>query len=267
MPRLEDFQVKWRCGVKLQKQVLQPALFVGALLSLVPKVTLAQQVPPVFVQRHIVLPESTLRIDAGHHFPFYDAQFKHVVVRGADDPQYINPGVSYGVGSDVEIGAVFPIQISPEGNFRDPRAHVAFQFHRDEVEAAVFGVLQVGLWGETTLTAGVPVFWHASRDVRLDTGGYLRLGFSDASRIGLIVPAQLPIQISPEFFAGPELIFSIGDLTSSGAGVDVGGFFGYTIEASEASVADLYARLRALDVPSGVPAVEIMLGLEWHIPL
>lgn len=224
-------------------------------------------VPPTLVERQIVLPANVLRIDAGHHFPFYDGQFKHVIVRGGDDPQFVNPGVSLGVGSDVELGLVWPVQISPDGNFRDPRFHVAFQFHRAEVEAAVFGVMQVGLWGETSLVAGVPVYWHASRTVRLDTGGYLRLGFSDPSRIGFILPVQLPIQISPEFYAGPEAIVQIGNLGDFGAGFDLGGFFGYTLEASETSVIDLYARLRALDVAGGLPGVEMMLGLEWYISM
>lgn len=237
------------------------------LFGLTPQVAHAQTVPPAFVSRHLVLPEHTLRLDAGHHFPFYDAQFKHVIVRGGDDPQYVNPGVSYGVGSDVEVGLVWPIQIAPEGDLRDPRAHVTFQFHEGELEAGVFGVLQVGLWGETAITTGVPLYWHISPDMRLDTGAYVRLGFSDASRVGLILPAQLPIQISPEFFMGPEVIFSIGQLGTGQAGLDMGGFFGYTLEASEASIVDLYARLRALDVPGGVPAVEMMLGLEWFIPM
>ncbi len=250
----------WRLALTVSASVV-------GMLGFTPRHAGAQAVPPVFVDRHIVLPESTLRIDAGHHFPFYDAQFKHVIVRGGDDPQYINPGVSYGVGSDVEVGLVWPIQIAPDGDVRDPRAHVTFQFLNGQVEAAVFGLVQVGLWGETAITTGVPLYWHVSRDVRLDTGAYLRLGFADASRIGLILPAQLPIQITPEFFAGPEFIFSVGNLGDAGAGFDVGGFFGYTLEASEASIVDLYARLRALDVPGGVPAVEMMLGLEWFIPM
>lgn len=252
------------------RSTLLRVLIFSALVSVIgftARVANAQAVPPVFVSRHIVLPENVLRIDAGHHFPFYDGQFKHVIVRRADDAQYVNPGVSFGLGSDVEVGLVWPVQISPDGNFRDPRAHIGFQFHQGEVEAAVFGVLEVGLWGGTNVTTGVPVYWHASPDMRLDTGGYLNLSFNDGSRIGLILPAQLPIQITPEFFAGPELIFAIDDLSSPGARIAGGGFFGYTIEASDISVVDLYARMRALDITGGVPAVEMMLGLEWHIAM
>lgn len=247
-------------------KVLVPSGLVSALWFTV-QTAAAEPVPAVHVARHIVLPENVLRIDAGHHFPYYDGQFKHVVVRGADDQQYVNPGVSYGIGSDVELGLVLPIQISPDGHLRDPRAHVAFQFHEGEVEAGVIGILQVGLWDGTSAIAGVPVYWHASPDMRLDTGGYLNLSFNDGSRIGLILPAQLPIQISPEFFAGPEVIFTIGDLSDPGARVDAGGFFGYTLEASDVSVVDLYARARALNLTDGLPAVEMMLGLEWHIAM
>lgn len=242
-------------------------LSVVAAFALTSAPASAQPVPSEFVSRHIVLPENTLRIDAGHHFPYYDGQFKHVIVRRGADQQFVNPGVSYGIGSDVELGLVLPIQISPNGSLRDPRAHVTFQFHDGEVEAAVFGVIQVGLWGGTEVTTGVPIYWHASRTMRLDTGGYLKLGFSDASKIGLVLPAQLPIQISPEFFAGPEAIFEIGDLSEPGAGLNLGGFLGYTIEASEGSVVDLYARVRTLDVLGGIPRLELMLGLEWYVAM
>lgn len=222
----------------------------------------------VYVERPLVLPENNLRIDAGHRFPRYDAQFKHVFVRDADDQQYINPGVSYGVGADVEVGLVIPFQIAPNASPRNPRAHVQFRFVEGEAEVGALGVLSVGPWGGAHAIFGVPVLWHFTPDARLDTGGFLNLTFGDSSRVGLVLPAQVPFQLMPELYAGPEVITEVGDLFhATGFRMDVGGFLGYNLDASPDSVIDLYTRFRALDVTSGFAAFELMLGLEWYIAL
>lgn len=228
----------------------------------------AAPVAPTYVARDLTLPAHVLRLDAGHRFPRYDAQFKHVFVRDADDEQYLNPGVTYGVADDVEVGIVLPLQIAPDAAFHDPRAHALFQFHDDEVELGVLGVLDVGIWGGTTLTSGVPILWHAAPDVRLDTGAFLELAFDDTSRVGLVIPAWLPVQLSTAFFIGPEVIFEVGNLfAASGVGIDLGGGLGYTLQASDTALVDLYARARVRGVNDGLHRMELMLGMEWYIGL
>lgn len=222
----------------------------------------------VYVERPLVLPEHNLRIDAGHRFPRYDGQFKHVFVPDGDDQQYINPGVSYGVGRDVEVGLVLPFQISPNAAFHNPRAYVQLRFAEGEAEAGVLGMLSVGPWGGAHAIVGVPVLWHFTPGARLDAGGFLDLNFGDSRRVGLILPAQIPFQLMPELYAGPEVIIGVGDLfAASGFGLDLGGFLGYNLDASDGSVIDLYTRFRALNVTAGFPAFELMLGLEWYIAL
>jgi hypothetical protein len=222
----------------------------------------------IYIQRPLVLPDNNLRIDAGHRFPRYDAQFKRVFVRDGDDQQYINPGVSYGVGRDIEVGIVLPFQISPNADPRNPRAHVQLRFLEGEAEVGFLGVLSAGPWGGANAIVGVPVLWHFTPGARLDTGGFLDLRFSDSRHVALILPAQIPFQLMPELYAGPEVIMEVGDLfAASGFGLDLGAFLGYNLDASEGSVLDLYTRFRALHVTNGLPAFELMLGLEWYIAL
>jgi hypothetical protein len=222
----------------------------------------------VYIERPLVLPDNNLRIDAGHRFPRYDAQFKHVFVRDGDDLQFINPGVSYGVGRDFEVGIVLPFQISPEASPRNPRAHFQLRFVEGEAEVGVLGVVSAGPWGGANAIAGVPVLWHFTPGARLDTGGFINLDFGDSRRVGLVLPAQIPFQLMPELYAGPEVIMQVGDLFSaSGFGLDLGAFLGYNLDASPDSVIDLYTRFRALNVTAGFAAFELMLGLEWYITL
>ena len=228
----------------------------------------AAPVAPVYVERDLTLPANVLRLDAGHRFPRYDALFKHAIVRDGDDEQYINPGVSYGIVEDVEVGIVWPLQLAPNTELRDPRAHALFQFEDGEVELGVLGVLDIGIWGSTTLTAGVPVLWHAAADVRLDSGAFLELDFDDTSRVGLVIPAWLPFQVTPAFFVGPEVVFEVGNLfAASDVGVDLGGGLGYTLQASNSALVDLYARARARGVTSGFHRTELMFGMEWYFGL
>jgi len=176
--------------------------------------------------------------------------------------------VSYGVVDDVEVVVVWPLQVAPETALRDPRAHVLFQFEDGAVELGVLGVLDIGIWGGTELTAGVPILWHATADIRLDAGAFLELNFDDTSRVGLVIPTWLPFQVTPAFFVGPEVIFEVGNLfAASDVGVDLGGGLGYTLEASDAALVDLYARVRARGVTNGLPRTELMAGMEWYFGL
>ena len=55
-----------------------------------------------------------MRLDAGPRWPLYDAQLKHVVIENADDQDYLNPGLSFGLTDNFELGFVYPIQLTPE---------------------------------------------------------------------------------------------------------------------------------------------------------
>jgi len=227
------------------------------------------RVPGPYVARPLALPSGVLRIDAGHHWPFNDALFKHTVIRGGPDQQYLNPGLTFGLTGDLELGLVAPIRLSPGLHLEDPRLHVLFQFARGKVDAAVFSSLRLGFFDKTVLTAGVPLYWHIDTKLRLDTGGFFELTFGQDSQIAFIVPAQLAIQVHPNWFAGPETGLVAYRLFDDGSGlaVPLGGFVGYTITPGGSTLGDLYGRVRIENLANGFDAVSMMFGLEFFFNL
>lgn len=224
------------------------------------------KVPGRFHDRQLVLPEAVIRFDGGARWPEYDAQFKHVVVAGTDS-DFINPGISFGIARDLEVGFAAPIRLSPDADIEDPRAHLLFQLQRDrELELGIFGELRLGLFDVWSITGGVPVFWRINREMRLDAGGFVQFLFGDASQMNWLFPAQLSFQMSNRLYLGPESginLFGVFDDNSELA-IPLGGFVGYTIGSRGAPAGDVYARLRMPDIENGFDVVEIMLGTELY---
>lgn len=238
-------------------------------LVVTPAVAKSSKVNLSFVERSLTLPEDVMRIDGGPRWPYYDAQFKHVEVFGAD-LDFLNPGLSFGVSKDLELGLVAPIRLSPDLGLEDPRVYALFQLQDDrELEVGVFAQLRLGFFNEWAATLGVPVYWRFKRDMRLDIGGFVRFALGDASRVDLTVPVQLPIQISERLYLGPETGLNINSLFDDESNVDLplGGFIGYSVGSSGAPLGDIFARLRLLDLANGFDGVEVMLGAELYFDL
>lgn len=222
-----------------------------------------------YIQRQLVLPEGTMRFDAGPHWPDYDSQLKHVVIRGSSNLDYLNPGLTFGVVEDLEVGAIAPLLLSPDLDVEDPRLHALFQFQRGDVDLGLYGELRLGFFDQWRLTGGVPIQWDLSRSVRLDTGGFLELVFGDGSSMNLIVPAQLPIQLSRSLYVGVESgveFYSLFD-DNSGVALPLGGFIGYTFGKGAGTVGDLYARVRLHDIENGFDVVSLMVGTELYFDM
>lgn len=228
-----------------------------------------RRLPTEFTNRPLALPGMVLRLDAGHRWPFYDAWFKHVSVRGASDLQFLNPGVSLGVTDGFELGLVTPVRVGPELRGEDPRFHFLYQFVDGRVEVGAFGYLRFGVFDHFTTLFGVPVAIHFSPRIRLDTGGFVQIDYGAAANVNFIAPAQLPIQITRRFYAGPEtgLIFYNAFDDGSGVALPLGAFAGYTVGAANAPLGDLYTRFRINDLAEGFAVVELMFGAELFFDL
>ncbi|HEX2729962.1 MAG TPA: hypothetical protein VHM70_00095 [Polyangiaceae bacterium] len=226
------------------------------------------KLPVQIVDRTLVMPEDTLRFDAGPRWPYYDAQFKQSVHRGPDD-QFLNPGLSFGLAKDFELGFVAPIRIAPNSGFEDPRVHLQYQFEQGRVDASIFSSLQLGVLHSWVLTAGVPVFFHWKNNLRLDTGGFLVMGFGDVSAVSLQGPLSFVFQVSPRFYAGPETGINLNGVGHDHLDVNipVGGFLGYTLTTSGGTLGDLYGRVRLPDIESGFDVVELMFGCELYFDM
>jgi hypothetical protein len=226
------------------------------------------RLPSQIVQRTLAMPESTLRFDAGHRWPYYDGQFKHVAIRRADDVQFLNPGLSFGLAQDFELGFVAPIRVSPNSGFEDPRVHLLYQFQRDRVDLGVFASLRLGVLDAWVLTGGVPLYFHWQENLRLDTGGFIVTSFGEGSSVSLVAPVQFVFQLTPELFAGPESGLNLSNLQTDrfDVGIPLGGFIGYTLTPG-GTLGDLYARLRLVDIEQGTDVVELMLGAELYFDM
>jgi hypothetical protein len=263
---------------QLGKTACLAGAFAGVLaagLSWAPSVSASSpKVKEVFVERQMVMPKSTLRIDSGERYPLddgtmYDGSFKHSVLRGRADEQYLNPGISFGLVKDFELGLVAPLRLSPSFRVEDPRVHALFQFLEGEVEAGVFGGLRLGFRDVTVLSAGVPVFWHINPKVRLETGGFLRLEFGKGSSVGVVTPIQVVFQPTRQLFAGPESGLDMQHLFDDQwhLAIPLGGFVGYSLTTSGGTLGDVFARLRLHDLTNGFDRVDLMAGLEFFFDL
>ena len=177
-----------------------------------------------------------------------------------DDLAYLVPGAGIGVVDKLELGAVWPLQISPDLNLSDLSVYGKYSLQRGQIEVAGYGELRIPIENDLELAGGVPVFIHLSEGVRLETGGFIRLIFGDDTTANFYVPLSAPIQVSPEVFVGPELGVEIVDFDD--VALPVGVVAGYTLGGGISSIGDLLARLTFADLTSGTDTIRFDIGAE-----
>lgn len=243
--------------------------FSGALLlvatMVAPAAATSSRVPRAHVDRTLALPDGTWRIDAGPRWPHYDGQFKEIFVPGPN-LRFLNPGFSFGLTGDTDFGFVTPVQLEPGAEFEDPRIHVLHQFERGRVDVGIFGGLRLGVFDQWVLVGGVPVLFHWKNNLRLDTGGFLVMGFGDGSSVSLQAPAEFVFQLGAGLFLGPETGLHLNNLFEGGFDVAIpaGFVLGYAIAPSGGTLGDVYGRLRIEDIEQGSDVVSLMFGLEFY---
>jgi hypothetical protein len=226
----------------------------------------SRQVGSDYISRPLVLPKGVLRIDAGPRRPYSNGQLmpagqlQFFVNDGFDDAAYLVPGAGIGVIDKLELGAVWPLQISPDLNLSDLSVYGKYSLQRGQVEAAGYGELRIPIEGVLELAGGVPVFLHVSDGVRIETGGFVRLVFGDNTAVNFYVPISAPIQVSPEVFVGPEIGVEILDFDA--VAVPLGVIAGYTLGGGISSIGDLLARLTFADLTNGADSIRLDLGAE-----
>lgn len=141
----------------------------------------ADQVGP-YAGRSLTLDRGTVRIDAGPpDFGYFHPGGPHWIneTRGlrvridTDADQewvWLGIGAAYGITRELEVGANFPVRISPDGDIDDIEAYGRYRFVEGTFELG--GQLTVQLPTETEfgLGVGLPMLVHATRDFRIDTG-------------------------------------------------------------------------------------------------
>jgi hypothetical protein len=226
----------------------------------------SRQVGSDYISRPLVLPKGVLRIDAGPRRPYSNGQLmpagqlQFFINDGADDAAFLVPGAGIGVIDKLELGAVWPLQISPDLNLSDLSVYGKYSLQRGQVEVAGYGELRIPIEGVLELSGGVPVFLHVGDGVRLETGGFVRLIFGDQTAVNFYVPLSAPIQVSPEVFVGPEIGVEILDFDD--VAVPIGVIAGYTLGGGISSIGDLLARLTFTDLTNGADSIRLDLGAE-----
>ena len=170
------------------------------------------------------------------------------------------PGAGVGVIDKLELGAVWPLRLSPDLDLSDLSVYGKYSLQRGEVEVAGYGELRIPIEGDLELTGGVPVYIHLSNQVRLETGGFIRLTFGDDTAATIHVPLSAPIQVSPEVFVGPEIGVEIRDFED--VAIPAGVLVGYTLGGGISSIGDLLARLTFTDLTTGADTIRLDIGAE-----
>jgi hypothetical protein len=224
-----------------------------------------------YVSRPLVLPEGVLRIDAGPRRPYSGGQLmpagqlQFFIAKDSEDLAFLVPGAGYGVIDKLELGAVWPLLISPDLDLSDLSVYGKYSLQRGEIEVAGYGELRIPIEGDFELVGGVPVFLHLNEAVRLETGGFIRLTFGDDTAVTLHVPLSAPILVSPEVFVGPEIGVEIRDFED--VALPVGVIAGYTLGGGINSIGDLLARLTFADLSEGADVIRFDIGAELFFDL
>jgi len=223
-----------------------------------------------YISRPLVLPKGVLRIDGGPHRPYFNGQVMpagqlQVIINEGQDQAYLVPGAGYGVIDKLELGAVWPLQISPELDLSDLTLYGKYELQRGNVEVAAYGELLIPVQSVLQLAGGVPVYVHLGPNLRLDTGGFLRIVFADDAALVVDVPLSVPIQVSPEVFVGPEVAIEIIDFDR--VAIPLGVLAGYTLGSGIGSIGDLFGRLTLADISNGADTIRFDIGAELYFDL
>lgn len=244
---------------------------VGVLLCAPAAAASSQLVGSDYVSRPLVLPKGVLRLDAGPRRPYPSGQLmpagqlQFLINKDFDDLAYLVPGAGFGAIDKLELGGVWPLRISPDLDLADLSVYGKYSLQRGEIEAAGYAELRIPIENDLELTGGVPVYFHLSDAVRLETGGFVRLTFGDDTTASFEVPLSAPIQVSPEVFVGPEFGVMIRDFED--VALPLGVIAGYTLGGGISSIGDLLARLTFADLTNGTDTVRLDVGAELFFDL
>ncbi|QQR88566.1 MAG: hypothetical protein IPJ88_09870 [Myxococcales bacterium] len=253
------------------------AFSIALLFAALSAPSTAKAYPRRFVERPLVLPTATLRLDA---------TFPLVSVDVPNDDR-INTfsmllGLGVGVTPKLELGAVLlPQQLAGDFEYRNPSfyglyklldtrivdiafrgdLYLPFDNAREYVNGAV---MPFSPWfGDAAV--GIPIRLHIADVARLDTGAHLGLVFTDPWGSRFTFPLQLSLQATEDFFIGPQTGIQVVD----GDRVDIpfGIFAGTTFGPANRPILDLLGKFYLPDVDVGFDVFVLSVGLNIYLYL
>jgi hypothetical protein len=193
----------------------------------------------------------------------------------SDDSKTSN-AAAYGQQYDLQqtppSGALF----SGGDTFSNPELWGRYQFlDLDQIEVGVEARLFVPFASNTRfgLMGGVPVSFHLPNVLRVDTGGYLGLGFYDSTFVYFHIPAQVWFQINPQVFLGPLTGLTVASFPGLNAGaggsntvtsIPLGFGVGYTVmPALDIKVLPIY--WPGINNDNGISNFGFSAGVEFRL--
>ena len=261
----------------MHKPLLVTAVVGAVVAATTTSVQASNRVPTELADRHLTIPKRTIRIDGGPRWglPFWPFPEGQLVVRthdGPGDPAWLNAGATFGLSPQFHLGAVVPIQIGPgDPDLHDPRVHLLYAFLNGDADVGIFfsaGVpFEAG--GIATIT-GFPMQFHLGGSVRLDTGPFMSAWLDPDADDSIVVdfgaPFELPINLSPQFFLGPEAgIVTHNEFDSTT--FPVGFFIGYTMGGGGETFGDLVFRIRDHDSRNFGDVVDLIFAADLYFDI
>lgn len=165
-----------------------------------------------YAGRSLTLPEAALRLDAGTRWP-YPAGSLSLGLR-EPEPVHVRMGLSAGLTRDLELGALLlPVRLNNDAEYLDPSVHLLHRFGTGEVEPGLLVRASIPVQGDFVAVVGVPVRIHVAPTVRVDLGGFLLMAFPDRGTFAsLLLPVELGINVTDEWFLGPLLGINVNNL-------------------------------------------------------
>lgn len=228
----------------------------------------SNRVPSTLAQRDLVVPARTVLIDGGPRWIVPEGQFVYRLNDYGDNPAWINAGATFGLTRDFQLGAVVPTRVAPDGpDLHDPRVHLLYQFARGTADVGIFVQGNLPFEGDPYFVTGLPIQVHLGGVARLDTGPFFRTGFSDDDAYAdFSIPFLLPINITSQFFLGPEVaLWTEGEFDY--VRVPGGFFLGYTIQSGGGTVGDLSFRFRDHNLRDSGNVVDLIFAVDIFFDL
>ncbi|MEM7448052.1 MAG: hypothetical protein AAF355_07420 [Myxococcota bacterium] len=244
----------------------------------------SREQPVRYAERHLTLPQRTLRIDyapidfaqadvgylnhtRGLRIQRFEDRSGPPGARTDDTAAWTSLGVSYGVFDEFEAGALLlPVLLAPDTDFGDMQLYGRYRvLEEGDTELAIHFAMQLPTQTDFGFEVGAPLQVRISPMLRVDAGAELEFVFFDDTLVNLNLPIAMPISLSEHGFIGPRSALLFVDFDD--AVLALGGFGGYTIADGDKTIGDVmthfYVNIGGDDV--GLPDWELMFAATFFL--
>jgi hypothetical protein len=199
----------------------------------------AARLPLAYAQRPLTLPRFVLNPLAEVYAAKAQAAFLNATLAAA-----------FGVTDDFELEAVVaPLQLSPKsatfGQADQPGPSLGVTYRPVHVGAEVglhfdATVITLPAASGAVLRPGIPVRFHAGKNVRIDLGAYFLVTASQTTTVGFALPVAFAVDLAEPFHLGINSGLSITTFDNPfSLALPFGFFAGYAIGTKEGPILDI----------------------------